>query len=53
MKNVISCDQCGYQWETYQEIEDFIPEQCSRCDRIVNFILAGDDFRVNHENQTA
>ena len=53
MKNLMDCDQCGFQWETDQELEDFTPEQCPRCEKIVNFILSRDDFRVNNENQTA
>jgi len=34
------CDQCGNKFESeYQEDpEDFVPETCPKCGRIVNFI---------------
>ncbi len=40
---VFDCDQCGHQFPGF---EDEYPKQCPKCDRIVNFILDPEDFRV-------
>ena len=42
---IAQCDGCGYNFT----VEDETPVSCPQCDRIVNFFVSDDDFRVDRE----
>ena len=42
---IAQCDQCGYNFTVGNET----PISCPQCDRMVNFFIEDNDFRVNRE----